>query len=388
MSPRSFLILAAVTGLAAIGAAIAIVSEQDLSAGERRGGDLMFPDLNARVDDVRRLTVETTRYRLVLERRGDAWVAADRADYPVRAATVTRVISSLAAMTEIDPKTDNPEWYQYLEVDGPAASPTPSGIQLIAAGADNATMVDVIVGKQSESVGATRLGGTFVRPTDDDQAWLAEGVVDVPLSLQGWFDQVLNVPGPQVTRVAILKGDEIVLDARKPDPEKGDYELTYLSETVGPAGTTANGDRIRGLGGAIVTVEFQDVRQLDEVEVPADARTVRYVTRDGLQIDATLGQADGETWVMFAASAEDGSEAAKAAQAINARTENWAFKLPANRVTILGREASELVFRPGESPAEAPAGAPRPFAPNAAPSGPIPAPSGPIPAPSGPVPAP
>jgi hypothetical protein len=351
MSPGAFLSLLVATVLAVIGAAIAIVSQQDLGARQRQGGVLLFPELNARIDDLHQLRVETTRYGLVLEQRAGDWVAVDRGDYPAVADTVAKVVASLAAMTVIDPKTDNPEWYQYIEVAGPAASPDPSGVRLIAASADGDTLVDAIIGKQSSSVGATQLGGTFVRPTDQAQALLAEGVVEVPLSVQGWFDELFHVPGPEVSRIAILEGDEIVLDAEKTDPETGDYELTYLSDSIGPAGSTANDDGIRGMSGAIVSVRFQDVRPVEELEIPADARTVRYVTQDGLQIDATLGQSDGEPWVSFAASAENGAAAGQA-EAINARAGNWAFKLPPERMRILSRDFSELVLQPGESPQE------------------------------------
>ena len=96
-----------------------------------------------------------------------------------------------------------------------------------------------------------------------------------------------------MVRVTILAGEKVVLDFRKPDPASADYALVALDESLGPPGSTANVEAIRGLAQVVVNVTFDDVRGREGLTVPSEARTVRFVTESGLQIDATLWRIRG-----------------------------------------------------------------------------------------------
>jgi hypothetical protein len=96
---------------------------------------------------------------------------------------------------------------------------------------------------------------------------------------------------------------------------------------------------------AIVSTTFDDARPKDSVTIAPDARTVRYETRNGLRLDITLATADGGIWVIYNATAIADTAAAQAAD-IQARTANWAFKLPIGRVTTLSRDILQLVTVP------------------------------------------
>jgi hypothetical protein len=110
------------------------------------------------------------------------------------------------------------------------------------------------------------------------------------------------------------------------------------------------------MAGAIVGVSVEDVRTLAGLMVSDTARTDRFTTAAGLQLDITFVDADGGPWAIFKASAAAGSDAEKDAAAINARTGQWAFKLDASRMARLTRAVGELVQNPADraSGAEAP----------------------------------
>ena len=366
MSPRAFISLAIVTGLALAAAAVTVALQRDDGAVNAYQGEPMFAALSERVNEVESVIVETPFYRAAFAHRGEAWVDTARGDYPARAETVTDMIAAFAAMTRIEPKTDNPDWYTYIGVGSPDAEGEARGTRVTAIATNGDELANMILGRASANVGYSRVGGTFVRDEGDARAWLAEGTVEVPGSIRGWFPMVLHVPGPEMARVSILIGDELVLDAEKTDFETGNYELVFLSEDLGPPEATANDDAVRGLTQGAVSVFLDDVRPRSEVVMAEDARTVRFVTRAGLHIDVGLGEADGETWVLFDVTAEAGSEAEAEVADIRARSENWGFKLPSNKISALTKALSELIVLPDAQPEIGP-GAPLPQLPQPGP---------------------
>lgn len=351
MTPRAFLTLAAATALAVAGAGWALVSEHFASTAQGASEEPLFPSLVQRGDDVSRVEVENRGYKLVLEKRGENWVAIGLGDYPAKAEPVAQVISGLARLRAYEPKTDNPEWYKEIDVTDVGPESNATLVTAIAANGD--TLASVLLGKESRSIGFNPLGGTFIRQPGEAQAWLAEGAVFVPRFLQNWFDQIVHVPGPDIRRITVLEGDKVVFDSEKSDPSTGEYALLAVDEKYGPAGSTANSNNIKNMAQGIVSTSFDNARALDTVTFAPDARTVRFKTADEMELEVRLGTADGQTWVAYRATAPDGSAGATKAKEISDRTQNWAFLLPSYRVASLERPVPDLVVLP-EKPAEQP----------------------------------
>ena len=90
------------------------------------------------------------------------------------------------------------------------------------------------------------------------------------------------------------------------------------------------------------------MRAIASVSPGENARTVRFTTTSGLQLDITVVQLDDGAWAIFKASAPEGSEAAQAAADINARTANWAFLLNGSRATRLTQPVADLIQGPAD----------------------------------------
>ncbi len=363
MSPRSFVILLIVTAIALV-AAIALAVRPNISSATRTAAaEPVFSALSQRRGDVAKVEVQTPRYTTTFEYRDGTWVDAQQGDYPAQDNAVADVVNSLTAMTTVEAKTADPEWYQYVMVGDPATTPPTANAHVIVSTANGEVLADAIIGNQSVSMSAAQgQGGTFVRRAGEDQSWLVDGVVAIPPGLNNWFAPIVNVPGPDVTSIAILNGDRTVFEVRKTDPSTGLYELVALDDSQGPSASVANLDPIRDLASGIVNVTFEGARPLDSVDLATAARTVRFTTAAGLQLDVTVVEADGETWAVFKASAAEGSAAADQAAQITAATEHWAFRLEPTRVARLGHAVSELIQPPATDAGQgAPAGAAAPF---------------------------
>jgi hypothetical protein len=343
---------------AAIALVIAIglvVARQVSAEAPTAAGGPMFPRFTENIDQLSQLQVVTARYTLDLELSEGKWVATGLGDYPVNQEPFRELISQVAGMTRVEAKTENPDWYHYIGVDG--VSPDTGTMRLVASADDGTPLLDALFGNESTSMGFTPVGGTFVRETEEARAWLVEGVVFAPGFLQEWFEPILSIPGTEVASIAILAGEEILLSADKIDFNTADYELTFLSETLGPPGSTANDAGLRSVTQGIVSTSFDEARPLEGVTFGPDSRTLRFTTVAGLELEVRLGEVDGETWVVYRATAAEGTEAAAIAADITERTERWAFLIPSYRITVLARPINELFDLPPAPPPVAP-GAP------------------------------
>jgi hypothetical protein len=349
VSPQAFLVLLAVTAIAFLGAVGVVAVQPRLSATSTVTGDPMFNSLTQRIADLQKVAVQTARYKATWAKRDGKWVATDHADYPAKDGAVAIVVNALAAMTKVEPKTDNPDWYQYIQVAEPTGkADAVQGIRITASAANGDVLVDTIVGSMSSTIAASHSrGGTFVRNMGQSQSWLVEGTVAIPDGLTDWFDPIVSIPGPNVTGVAVLIGDKVVFEAHKVDPTTGQYKIVHLDASVGSSDDVANDDAIHGLAAGIVNVTAQDARSLDSITPGKSARIDRFTTNDGMQLDVTLVDADGATWAIFKASAPDGTDGAKAAAKVNGLADRWAFKLDSGPIAGLTTDVSELVHPPG-----------------------------------------
>jgi hypothetical protein len=346
MTQRSFFVLLLLTVAAFVAAVAAVWVEQAQSRPDPLGGEPVFPLLVEREADITQVTLESRRWRVVLEKRGDEWFSIDRGDYPIRQQPLEEALDAILGLTTLQAKTDNPGLYDDIAVGAPG--PDTDAVHVRIAAADGTVLADGILGAVSQSIGVTPRGGLFVRRTDEAQSWLAEGTVFLPTYLSEWFDQLLSVPGPEIGRVTVYSGDAMVFDAEKVNFTTGDYELRYVDPSYQREGLVAEDNQIRGFAQAVVSTSFEDARARDSVTVPADARSVEFTTRDGLLLRVTLVPIGDATWVLYDASAIEGATATGQAQAadIEQKTSNWAFLLPPSRIITLSRPVEQLVTVP------------------------------------------
>ncbi|MCW5714298.1 MAG: hypothetical protein KIT43_07300 [Bauldia sp.] len=346
MTQRSFFVLLLLTVVAFVAAVAAVWVQQAQSRPDPAGGEFVFPLLVERKADIAQVTLESRRWRVVLEKRGDEWFSIDRGDYPIREQPLIEALDAISGLTTLQAKTDNPDLYDDIGVGGPG--PNTDSVHVRIAAADGTVLADGILGAVSRSIGVTPRGGLFVRRTDEAQSWLAEGTVYLPTYLTEWFDPLLSVPGTSIARVVIYSGDTMLFDAEKIDFATGDYELRYVDPVYEREGLVAEDNQIRGFAQAVVSTSFEDARARDSVAVPADARSVEFTTRDGLLLRVTLVPVDDATWVLYDASTVEGATPAGESQAATIRqnTADWAFLLPPSRIITLSRPVEQLITVP------------------------------------------
>lgn len=348
MTPRSFLGFAVVTGVAVLGAVGSLIAERNATAVVKPAEPLLFPQLQQRLADVARIKVEAPDYQLVLERKGNDWQVANKGNYPARAGSVTRLVGDIAGMRPNEAKTTNPALYARVSVEDPGKPEAKSKLVTIES-TRNETLAKFIMGIRSASMGFSPMGGIFIRRPGEAQTWLAEGTPIIPDSIGEWFDQIVHVPGTKIKRITITEGGAVVYEAAKSEEDAIRYALIKVDPKYKAADQekVANDTAVKRMPLGIISVTFDDVRGLNEVNFPADARTVEFETDEGLILDVTLGKVGDETWVRYKASAPSGNaEAVTQAKDITDKTANWAFKLPSHKTGALNVKIEDLLEDP------------------------------------------
>ena len=333
------------------------------------------PGLEAAANALDELTVvgagDTTIARL--ERDASGWRVLELAGYPADLEVLRDVIGGLARARVIEPKTDNPAYYDRLGVRD-LRDPEAGGLRLdLAAGGDRWS---VIVGDE-----APNRGGHYLRLAGVAGSVLADFEGDVPADAAGWADTtVVDLMAGEVAEVRITHPDGETVTARKVSADETDFSLLELPE----GRETKSAWSVNSLGNALSTLDFEGVGRVDDMTWD-DAIAVRAVRFDGLVVEArllrhaadgdwlrleasVLDDASGQAAVAADAEAGDGeasategstddAEAPEAAatpaetdaDAINTRTAGWAYRIPGFKADAMDVRVGDLLREPTDA---------------------------------------
>ena len=317
MSPKVFLVLAAITTITTVGALFAVLS-QPTTTTLAFVDEPAFPDLRADPDAVAKITVTTPGGNVTLVREtGDRWAVLERYGYPVDRAQVRDVVVALADMRLIERKTAQPEHYGRLEVEDPGAADAKSRLVRLEA-ADGTVLAEAIIGKQRHRLTGTEPSGTYLRRPGEAISWLASGGVQIGEEVTRWLDhEIVDLNSRAIERIAI-----------EPVAEPG-----YVVERDGPGeewrmADLAEGEALKDdpdfarLTGAFSDLRLEDVKPRDQLSWPAESNLARVRTFDGLEMTVRLAKIDDQYWATFDARAIEPTEGAPSAPQAEATSES------------------------------------------------------------------
>ncbi|MDX1484501.1 MAG: DUF4340 domain-containing protein [Alphaproteobacteria bacterium] len=334
MSPKSFLALLAITVVFAVAAAW-ITWSRDTGIGIRGEGTLMFPDLAAKVNDVRRVKVTRgtgTSTLVATEKDGQvSWSLKELYDYPVPLISVRAVAAGMAQLAAIEAKTTRPAKYPKIRVEDPTGKGTRSArVELFDKAGEK--LADLIIGLERASLGGP--GEVYVRRPGEARAWLARGKVTVPEKRVDWLDRmIVEVDLPRVRESTLFLEGEKPLRVYKKAERDQDFIVERMPE----------GYELKELFGAediarsIQNLAFEEVKPAKEIGLEAEGQPhVRHITFDGLIVEGWMKTVGKKHWFTFRARVNpsplpgekvDREKIAKEAAKINEVNTGWAYTL-------------------------------------------------------------
>jgi hypothetical protein len=341
----------ALAGLLGSLAALAIVVGIAL-LGERGAGrdpELLLPELRGQLNDIRQVVITGPGNKTIatLERNADLWTVAERDNYPADVGRLRKNMLELADARIVEEKTSNPEYYERLGVQD-LADEGAGGVQLALSAEQE--LASVIIGQ-------TPSGGTdysYVRRAADPTSWLITGQFDLGKTSGEWLDRSLtDIPAERIESVTISHPGQGTLRLSRPagkQPEPPDEAASggadsALDFEVGgiPAGRELSYPGVaNGIAVALADLQLEDVQTRDALgSEPGKPVVARFVTKDGLVLEASAWRLADGTRMTFLASGD--GEASTEADALNKRLGGWVYTLPGYKTEQFTRRMEDLL---------------------------------------------
>ena len=338
------------------------------------------PGLEAAVNDLNRIVAVGAGNEVIatLERGESGWAVLEFSGYGADIEVLREVLGGLAKARVLEPKTDNPDYYARLGVEDLAAEDA-AGLRLDLS--SDAVSWSVIIGNE-----APARGGHYLRLADAAGSLLVDYTGDVPDSAAGWVDtKVVDLLAAEVAEVRIEQPDGETLTAQKTSADETDFTLLELPE----GREIKSAWSVNSLGSTLSTLDLEAVRRADELSWDG-AIGVRALRFDGFEVTAELLRLGEEgDWLRLSASAPAPEEAAPApadapgddaageaaipdepavepaadadliaeamaevvaeADALNARANGWAYRIPAFKADAMDQRLVDLLREPPEA---------------------------------------
>ena len=323
-----FLALVTVATVAASG--IAVDARYRHAVLEVGGGEAVFPAFHGRAGSVAAIEVGRIGAGFALERRGDGWANTGLGGYPARPELVETVLSGIAGLRYLEPKTARTALYPRLAVEDP--EPGAGSTRLTLRDADRHVLADLVVGKARPPSANAPRAGVYIRLPGGERAWLAAGTLDVHRDAAGWSErEVVDVDARSVRSMTVRHADGEVVDLNRTEPD--DRKLTLRNLPAGAA--VEHQHQIDFMAGLLKGLSFVDARAggpSDPAVAPGFEVTVE--SADRLRVTLRTGNPgeDGSVWAAvdagLAADGETSDRARAEASRIASQFDGWLLKLP------------------------------------------------------------
>lgn len=317
--PRTLtgLVVAAVVLLAA-GVWMNLASQPALAVV--RPGTFVFPGLTQHLQTADRVEISHGDKKAVLERtKSGTWGLAERADYPVDPAKLHKMLTGLAEMRLVAPRTAQKALWGRLGLAAPADKN--NGATLIRVLDGKKVLAALLIGHHQYAVAPSAPPQMFIRRPGKVQTWLADGSVDAEANPTSWLpSSIINIPPAEIDHVRVAREDAppLVFD-------RSNGKLTLSQPAKHPA---LNQDKVDDVASGLSELTLEDVRAAADARPPLGIS--RFTTKDGLEVTAVVRKGKAKTvWVSFEVDAGTSAKPAtqKQAKKLEAKLSGWAYQM-------------------------------------------------------------
>lgn len=315
---------------------------------------LLFPDLPQRFDAARRIEVETAAGSITIEQADGQWRVREKYDWPADRTRVAGVLTGLADLRALQPRTANPDRHARLHLDAPS-EPGSKALALRLLAAEDEVLAAILIGERRGVAGD--LPQFYVRRPGQAQTWLAEGPLEPARRASLWLDDdLIDIPAERVCALQVRHAAGEMVHISRP---QGDAEpaLVNLSEAEAEAEAEAGAGaarvadpvRVRAALYGLQRLQLQDVVRPGELAVDwAAAVEARFETCDGLAVTVRSLPHQAARYLRLEADAAAGSARQAEAADLTARLDGLAFRVAPHPVsTFTGDLAHYLVREAG-----------------------------------------
>ncbi|WP_102796629.1 DUF4340 domain-containing protein [Bowmanella denitrificans] len=275
--------------LLAVGAGFLLLTQEDGQAKLQQGP--LLPALAEQGSHVTHLAIQDAQGLLIEAELVDGkWLVSSEGGYPADEQKLAELLQSLVDANRLQAKTRQPEHFHRL------------GLQALDAPGSTASLLTLEATQHSWQllIGNTPNSGhgRYVRFADDQQSWLIDQDLSLPMAARDWMRQpILDFDKQQIASISRLDGSawQILRDSA----EQPDYQLAAMPKGRELKYATVLNSVVTNLLG----LNFEERLVVDEKFWQAPLQAVfQMVTFDGQQVDIALLQKDDKHYVRFTTS--------------------------------------------------------------------------------------
>jgi len=291
MKPQKLLLLAAITIAIIIVAALFNQSRAPQTTVEKK---ILFPELANKINDVASIEIKSSEDPDVIlqKMQGGQWALQSADNYPAQFDKIKDVVVSLSQLKILAVKTDNPELYPELGVEGPEGNNT-SSLLLTLRDQSGTTLASLIVGKPRKNNTGNNRPSLYVRKADAKNALLVEGYLQLKSNNNAWYERnVINIPASRIQEINIVKSNGAQLLIKK--RAEGDPDFKVIEGNTASPSVLLN-----KLGTFFEDMNVEGVHVANNFEFPDDVTITTFTTFNGLIITVKNILLDGKAFAHF-----------------------------------------------------------------------------------------
>jgi hypothetical protein len=353
VSPINLLIVIAVfvvIGMVALGANLFM--DRSIVQTVQQQDEQLFPRLSDNRAAVSSIVIERGGDRLELTRQEDGqWGLANWDGYPVDESKIAGLIDSFAALHGAPASTEK---ITAANVPDLRNQNTATAVTVRDRGGN--ALADLLIGDTVATPGGAEINRTYVQPGGEERAWLSAREIAVPIDLPAWTTSIiLDISPDRITSARLRDAKGNSLGIERQENMEHPFKPTGLPEGA----RVSEAWQLTRMAGALEKLQIVEARKANDATLPPDADKVEaeFETLDGLRVKLAMVRQNDVNWAEIKAEADSVGDAKQEADAINARTAGWHFRLPDFATEGLVATTDAVIDRTSPRPA-APATAP------------------------------
>lgn len=341
MTYRTVLILL-VMAVFSVGAAIYGIGSRTNVQTTDFNGERLFPDLLEQAKTVTEVHVTQAGETMIFELKDDQWTLRNSGNYPVHANLVNKVILSIARMELLEAKTALERRHAILDLGDPMKPGTNSQYVILKNAAGD-VLSDIVVGNANFFLPETTTGGMYVRRLDEAQTYLVRGLVDIGQLPRNWLKRdIVDIPTEDVARVDVTHPDGEKLYVIPNEAVSGGYEFANLPDGMKLTSAFAP----RNIAALVNGFVLNDVRRDEDAPLDeSEAYVADFVMNSGMTLNMRIWRIAEKQYMRMSAAAGTaaaGSDAAKLAEDITARTKGWTYIIPEYQYEQISKKMADV----------------------------------------------
>ncbi|NKB19751.1 MAG: DUF4340 domain-containing protein [Alphaproteobacteria bacterium] len=329
MTARSFILYSIITAILVV-AAIVAVSSRPASTLIARDRALIFPGVDAKLNDVASFEIKSADRAYTIKRKSDGWGIAELGGYGADFNKVKTVLVELAQLKFLEAKTSDPKRYERLGLRDVTAKGAKSR-EITVRDKDGKVLASGLIGNRNEDLFGSGRGGTYMRVGDKKQTWLVEGIVSTGAGPSDWVNKkIVDIKRPRIKRLVIQAPGGGLTVVSRPLAKQKDFQLADI-----PAGKRQRGKwETNDMAKVLDKVELIDLKRADQIPMPKDKLYKATIqTFGGLLIHTqAIKVGKKKFWARFSASvdagaATDAKKVKEAADIFNARHNGYVYEV-------------------------------------------------------------